>query len=260
MGRRKSFTGCIENRLLDAHLEEQESSSRVRTNSRLWGQRRSRRGAGRGKYVHTEGQRPLGFPPRMYATGQEAQMRKAWAKLGTKDSWTDCATAGGDGNGWTGDAHCLTAQLPLLLPSSTLRDTVHLLCKGYSPKSRGPASKLLRTCQPLQAVKLDPATSAGRTDLCFQRGCWGASWAWGALNTSRYPMSGNQAAHSLQCKGCCCFGFINDWAESCFSKELYPNHLQFRVGSEQNLSNLQFSPLGHRAKVWIFKYQFARHL
>lgn len=51
---------------------------RVGTNSGLGGQRRGRRG-----HVCTEGQRHLGFPPKMYATGQEAQMRKARAKLDT---------------------------------------------------------------------------------------------------------------------------------------------------------------------------------
>ena len=76
----------------------------------------------------------------------------------------------------------------------------------------------------------------------------------GALNTPRPSAPGCQATHRPWCKGCCYFGFINDWAESCISKELYPNHLQFGgEGSAQNLDNLHISPLGHMATHLDFK-------
>ena len=68
-------------------------------------------------------------------------MRKAWAKLGRGDSSTDCAAPGGDKNGSQATHAACTAQLPLLLPPSVPKDTVHLLCKGYSPKPGGQASK-----------------------------------------------------------------------------------------------------------------------
>lgn len=82
-----------------------------------------------------------------------------------------------------------TAHLSLLLPPSVPKDTMHLLCKGYSPKPGGQASKLWECVPRCKAAKQGPAPAAGGTDPCFQRGCWGAGWARGALNTPRRSVS-----------------------------------------------------------------------
>lgn len=172
MGRRESHSldwvllAALGAASLDARPggREPESGSSTRTNSGLGGQRRGRRRAGREKHVHTEGQRRLGFPPKMHATAQEAQMRKAWAKLGTGDSSTDRAALGGDGNG----PRCSASS-----PAPSLHAEGHPASplQGIQPKTQGPSFETMRTHPPLQAVKWGPATAAGGTDPSFQRGC-----------------------------------------------------------------------------------------
>lgn len=98
------------------------------------------------KNVHTEGQRHLGFPQKMYATGQEAQMRKAQAKLGTGDSSTDCAAPGGDGNGSKGDARCLHCSASSPAPSLCAEGHHASPLQGIQPKTRQPSFETMRTC------------------------------------------------------------------------------------------------------------------
>lgn len=182
------------------------------------------------------------FPPKCMLQGRRLKWERLGPSLTHEAAWPTALPREEMGMAPQAMHAACTAQLPLLLPPSMPKDAMHLLCQGYSPKPGGPRFRTVRLCPLLQAAKWGPATTAGGTEPCFQRGCWGVNWAWGALNTPRCSASGYWATHSPQCKGCCYFGFINDWAEGCFSKELYPNHLQWE-GAVNKISTICKFPL-----------------
>lgn len=90
------------------------------------------------------------------------------------------AALGGDRNLSTGNKLCLHCSAsPCSLPLC-LR-TLHISSARATAQTPGARLETVGTHSPLWAVKWDPATAAGGTDPCFQRGSSGARWAWGEL-------------------------------------------------------------------------------
>lgn len=175
------FIGCSGNCFLDACPEEQdlESSSRLWVNSGLGGQRRSRR-VGREKHVHTEGQRHFVFPQKMYATGQEAEMRKAYAELGTGDSLTTVAAPEANGNGFTGCTalfRFLSFSLTLYqrtLYISSAKDTDQNLGPSFETENMSLSAGCERGVTPLQLAGLTPASTEAAEGPAGNGGHWRA--------------------------------------------------------------------------------------
>lgn len=142
-----------------------ERGSRAGMNSGLADQGRGRRGVGGKKHLHTEGQRQLEFPKKIYATGQEAPMGKAQAQIGTDQPtvlpWEETGI-----HPQAAHTAC-AAQLPLCSPS--VMRTLHPL-QGYTPNPRGQASNCGNTF-PAGGCEMGSCHCSWKADPCFQRGC-----------------------------------------------------------------------------------------
>lgn len=117
--------------------QDPERGSRAGMNSGLGSQGRGRRGVGREKHVHTEGQRHLEFPKKYRLQGRRLKREGHRPSLAQETAQPCCP---GRIQEFIHRQQTLSALLSFpLLPPSVPEDTAYLLCKGYSPNPRGQA-------------------------------------------------------------------------------------------------------------------------